>query len=126
MGYELIITEKPSSAEKMAHALADGKVAKKSNKGVSYYEITHQKQPIVVACAVGHLYTVIEKEKGNYEYPQFDITWGPSAAQSEASAFTKKYVDTLKSLAKDATSFTVATNYDIEVVFIVYNGIKYI
>ena len=38
---ELIITEKPSSAEKVAFALADGKPVKKKNKQCSYYELKH-------------------------------------------------------------------------------------
>ena len=63
MGYELIITEKPNAALKIANALASGKPIKKSVKGVSYYEITHGNKDIVVGCAVGHLYTVAETEK---------------------------------------------------------------
>ena len=63
MGYELIITEKPSSAKKIAEALADSGVEKKTVNKIAYYEITHKKQDIVVVSAVGHLYTVEEKEK---------------------------------------------------------------
>ena len=38
---ELIITEKPSSALKVAAALADGAPKKIGNKQASYYELTH-------------------------------------------------------------------------------------
>ncbi|MFT4310246.1 MAG: DNA topoisomerase I, partial [Candidatus Woesearchaeota archaeon] len=126
MTYELIITEKPSAAQKIAEALADKKALKKNKDGVPYYEITHNNQPIVVACAVGHLFTVIEKEKNGYQYPSFSITWGPSYEQSESSAFTKKYVKALKALTKDATAFTVATDYDIEGEVIGFNVVKHI
>ena len=64
--YELIICEKPSAAKKIADALATGKALKKSESGAPYYEITHGNRDIVVACAVGHLFTVAEKNKGNF------------------------------------------------------------
>ena len=59
--YEIIVTEKPAAAEKIANALADKKVTKKTNKKVSYYEITHNGKKIIVTCAVGHLFTIHEK-----------------------------------------------------------------
>ncbi|MFT4312460.1 MAG: DNA topoisomerase I [Candidatus Woesearchaeota archaeon] len=115
MSYELIITEKPSAAEKIAHALADLKPDKKREGQVSYYEITHNKKPIIVACAVGHLYTVTEKEKSKgWTYPIFDLKWEQSSKVNKGSAFTSKYVSVIKKLAKDANEFTVATDYDIE------------
>ena len=71
--YELIITEKPKASLKIATALADTKAIKKSNIGVSYYELSHKGKDIVVACAVGHLYGLAEKEKDSYNFPVFDI-----------------------------------------------------
>ena len=41
--YELIITEKPNAARKIAEALADNKPLKKNIKVIPYYEITHNK-----------------------------------------------------------------------------------
>ena len=63
MGYELIITEKPNAAKKLAEALADGRPIKENFKGVPFYQITRGKQDIVVGCAVGHLFGLAEKEK---------------------------------------------------------------
>jgi DNA topoisomerase-1 len=115
MGYELIITEKPNAALKIAQALASGKPIKKNVKGVPYYEITHGNKDIVVGCAVGHLYTVAEKEKKKgWSYPVFDIEWKESGDTKKDSAYIKKYLATLKKLAKDASEFTIATDYDIE------------
>jgi DNA topoisomerase-1 len=115
MGYELIITEKPNAAKKIAEALASGKPIKKGAKGVSYYDITHGDKDIIVGCAVGHLYTVAEadKKKG-WTYPVFDIKWEEAGKAKKESAFTKKYLAMLKKLAKDATAFTIATDYDVE------------
>ena len=59
---ELIITEKPSSAKKIAEALADGKPILKKSKQSQYYEITHGKHDIIVTSAVGHLYGLMEEK----------------------------------------------------------------
>jgi DNA topoisomerase-1 len=125
MAHELIITEKPNAAKKIAEALADGKVIKESNNGVPYYIITHGNKDIVVGAAVGHLYTVAEKEKAGWKYPVFDIAWKESSEEHKSAEFTKKYVTTLKKLAKDATEFTVATDYDIEGEVIGLNVVRY-
>ncbi len=125
MGYELIITEKPSAAQKIADALSDsGKAVKKSNKGVGYFEISHNKKPIIITSAVGHLYTVDEKEKGKWKYPVYDITWVPSHDR-KGSEYTKKYLDNIKKLAKNAMRYTIATDYDIEGEVIGLNIVKY-
>src|SRR3989338_8769065 len=105
--YELIITEKPAAAKKIAEALADGKMIKEAYQGVPYYKVTHGKKDIVVACAVGHLYGLAEKEKKGWKFPVFDIEWKPVSETVKRSAFTKKYLNTLKKLAKDAKEFTV-------------------
>jgi DNA topoisomerase-1 len=115
MGYELIITEKPNAALKIAQALATGKPIKKNVKGVPYYEVTCGNKDLVVGCAVGHLYGVAEKDKKKgWSYPVFDIEWAESGEAKKESAYTKKYLAVLKKLGKDATEFTVATDYDIE------------
>ena len=106
--YELIITEKPAAAKKIAEALADGKPVKESYQGVPYYKLTHGKNDIVVACAVGHLYGLAEKEKKGFVFPVFDIEWQPVSENVKSASFTKKYLNTLKKIAKGADSFTVA------------------
>ena len=75
---ELIITEKPSSAKKVAAALADKAPKQKKNKQVSYYELTHDGKEIVVTSAVGHLYGLVEQNKAGWTYPVFDIKWQAS------------------------------------------------
>ncbi len=114
MSYELIITEKPSSAQKIAQALADGKpVQKTSPQKVKYYELSHNKKDIVVVSAVGHLFSVAEKEK-SFKYPSFDIEWQLAADVTKSAAYSRKYATLIKKLAKDASELTVATDYDIE------------
>ncbi len=124
--YELIITEKPAAAKKIAEALTNGKLIKESYQGVPYYRLTHGKKDIVVACAVGHLYGLAEKEKKGLVFPIFEIEWRPVSETVKSSGFTKKYLNAVKKLAKGADSFTVACDYDQEGEVIGLNGIRYI
>ena len=124
--YELIITEKPAAANKIAEALADGKPIKENIGGVPYYKLTHGKKDIVVACAVGHLYGLAEKEKKGWKFPVFDIEWKPVSETTKSSAFTKKYLNAIKKLSKDANEFTVATDFDQEGEVIGLNIVRYV
>ncbi|MEW6721909.1 MAG: DNA topoisomerase I [Candidatus Micrarchaeota archaeon] len=120
---ELIVAEKPRVAEKIAAAVGE-KVQKKAYNGVSYYETEHRGTPIVVAPAVGHVYTLVEKEKSR-NYPVFDIEWVPSYTVSKESAYTKPYVELLQKLAKKADTFVSACDYDIEGSTIAYNVFRF-
>lgn len=126
MSYELIIAEKPNAAKKLAEALADGKPVKEQYKGVPYYKVRHGAHDIVVGCAVGHLFGLAEKEKQGFRYPTFDIEWVPVAEISKEAAFSQKYADALKKLAKGANLFTVACDYDVEGEVIGLNIVRYI
>jgi len=121
-GYELIITEKPQAAFKIANAL--GKSEKKSFKNIPYYEVNRKGKKIIVACAVGHLFTLTQNNPGS-TVPNFDISWMPNYI-SRKKDFTKKYYDTLLNLAKNAGSLTVATDFDVEGEVIGVNVVKYI
>lgn len=124
--YELIITEKPSSAQKIATSLAEDKrPEKKAVNKVPYYILNHKKQPIVVACAVGHLFNLKEKKKNGWTYPTFDVKWIPSS-EIKNSEYTEKYISLLQKLSQKADKFTVATDYDIEGEVIGYNIIRFI
>ncbi len=121
---ELIITEKPSAALKVAAAL--GKPEKDNIKGVPYYKVEHDGRTIMVGSAAGHLYGLAEKEKTkNFAYPVFDIEWVPTYEVHRGSAFTKRYVEALQALAKKADVFTIATDYDIEGEVIGLNIIRF-
>ncbi|MFH1327097.1 MAG: DNA topoisomerase I [archaeon] len=121
-GYELIITEKPQAALKISSAL--GNSTKQNIKGVPYYELNKEGKQIVVACAVGHLFTLSQNIQGS-NVPVFDISWNPNYLVRK-SDFTKKYYDVLIKLAKDAGSLTVATDYDIEGEVIGLNIVRFI
>jgi DNA topoisomerase-1 len=124
--YELIITEKPQAAKKIAEALADGKPKKESVNTVPYYKIKKDGRDIVVGCAVGHLYGLAEAEKKKgFSFPVFDIVWVPTSDISKDAAFSKKYLNVIKKLSKDANIFTVATDYDVEGEVIGLNVVRF-
>ncbi len=121
-GYELVITEKPQAAEKIANAL--GKSARRNIHGVAYHEVDRNGRKILVACAVGHLFTLAQKTK-NAGIPVFDLYWVPNYLARKTD-FTKRYYDTILKLVKDAGSITIATDYDIEGEVIGLNIIRYL
>ncbi len=122
---ELIITEKPSSAKKVAYALADTAPMQKKSKQSSYYELTHNKKPLIVTSAVGHLYGLVEQKKNGWTYPIFDIEWAPSYKNSKNLKYVKVYLDTIKMLSKKANEFTIACDYDVEGEVIGLNVIRF-
>ncbi|MDI6737370.1 MAG: DNA topoisomerase I [Nanoarchaeota archaeon] len=124
---EMIITEKPSTAEKISSALAQGKMEKLSySKKVPYYKLKHNGKDIIVACAVGHLYTLAEKEKRGWTYPVFDVEWKPLGEVEKHAAYSKLYLNAIKSLVKDADSFTIATDFDVEGEVIGFNILRFL
>ena len=121
-GYELIITEKPQAAMKIAFALADSAPERKDMGKVSYYEISHNGKEIVIVCAVGHLFGLKGIGKG---WPIFEMEWRP-AYEKKAAEYTKKYADLIAKMARRATSFTIATDYDIEGEVIGWNALRFL
>ncbi|MFA4953557.1 MAG: DNA topoisomerase [Candidatus Pacearchaeota archaeon] len=121
-GYELVITEKPQAALKIATAL--GKSTKRDINKIPYYEVSRDGKKIIVACAVGHLFSLKQKNGGS-EIPEFNIGWFPNYLVRKGD-FTKKYYDALLKLAKNAGSITIATDFDIEGEVIGLNVVRFI
>ncbi|XRO76689.1 DNA topoisomerase I [Methanocaldococcus sp. 10A] len=119
----LIICEKPSVAKKIANAL--GKAKKKSIDGVPYYELERDGKKIIVASAVGHLFTLVENENKEFgSYPVFDVKWAPASVE-KGKEYVNKYIKVLKKLSKEADEFYIATDWDIEGELIGYHALKY-
>ena len=153
MAYELIITEKPQSAKKIAEALADGKPVRKEDNGIPYFMISHGNRDIIVASAVGHLYGLEESQdvpesggkkisasrkkldesalvksavkKKSWTYPVFAVQWAPIVEKGKKSSSATKFINVIRKLAKDADVITVATDYDIEGEVIGLNVVRF-
>ncbi|MDI3476269.1 MAG: topoisomerase [Thermococcaceae archaeon] len=120
----LIIAEKPNVARKIAYALAEGKPVRKTIGKVSYYEFTRDGKKVIVAPAVGHLFSLAPKTK-TYGYPVFDIEWVPVYVAEKGKSYAKDYIKALATLAKQADEFVVACDYDTEGEVIGYTALKY-
>lgn len=108
---ELIITEKPSSAKKVAEALSNSKPIKRQKGKVIWWDVTHGDKDITVVSAIGHLYGVVEDKKHTgWRYPVFDVRWQALDKKGAVSS----YIAVIEKLAKQAKEFTIATDYDIE------------
>ncbi|WP_148882557.1 DNA topoisomerase I [Thermococcus aciditolerans] len=120
----LIIAEKPNVARKIAYALAEGKPVRKTIGKVGYYEFTRDGKRIIVAPAVGHLFSLAPKVK-TYGYPIFDIEWVPVYVAEKGKSYAKDYIKALAAVAKQADEFVVACDYDTEGEVIGYTALKY-
>lgn len=121
---QLIICEKPRVAEKLAAALSEDGFSQKKNGKVSYFEFKRGGKEIVIAPAVGHVYSLRQKKKGS-GYPVFDIEWIPSSEVESGASYTKGYVSSIQKLAKKASDFVVACDYDLEGSLIGFNILRY-
>jgi len=125
-GYTLVITEKPQAAAKIAAALSEGKERKITNRNkVSYFELNRNNKPVIVACAVGHLFSISQNIKGT-DYPIFDISWFKNSDVKRGLDFSKKYYEVIEKLVKNAGEIVVATDFDVEGEVIGYTIVKYI
>jgi DNA topoisomerase I len=121
----LIITEKPQAASKISAALSNGKARQtKASAGVYFYEFNKEGENIIVACAVGHLFSLSQDIKGT-TYPIYDISWKPNS-EVRKKDFTRKYYTAISKLVKRAKQLIVATDYDTEGEVIGYNVVRFI
>jgi len=123
--YTLIITEKPDAASRIASALdAEGKPEKNVEKGVPYY-VAKRSEDIVVVPALGHLYTVTSKKRGEGGYPVFDFRWVPRYLAERGAARIRTWLKVISKLAENADTFMNACDYDVEGSIIGYSILKY-
>jgi DNA topoisomerase-1 len=122
--YTLIVAEKPDSAFRIATALdQDGKPKKAIISGVPYYQ-AYRDGDIIVVPALGHLYTVASKNKGNV-YPVLDYHWVPRYQAERGAKRIRIWLKVIADLAKDAASFVDACDFDIEGSIIGFTILKY-
>nr|NIU38784.1 DNA topoisomerase I [Candidatus Bathyarchaeota archaeon]NIV44332.1 DNA topoisomerase I [Candidatus Bathyarchaeota archaeon] len=123
--YTLIITEKPSAAQRIAYALdQEGKPEKVEDKNVSYFLVKRDK-PLIVVSALGHLYTVAHVGKGRNYYPVFHFKWVPRYLVEKNAKQVRLWIEVISKLAQNAEEFIDACDYDIEGSLIGYCLFRY-
>ncbi len=120
LNYELIIAEKPKAALKIADALADSKPEKIVVNGVPIFVLERNSKKIVVASAVGHLFSLSAKYN-TISLPIFDVEWRKSQTD-----YVSNYINVLKQLISKAKEITIACDYDIEGELIGYNVLRFL
>lgn len=120
--HEVIISEKPKSAEKIAKALSPNAQKKKYNRKINYWEFEENGKKTTVLSAVGHLYSLTSAS--SRDRLGFDLTWVP-AYEVEKQKYTRDYINAIKKLSKGADKFVHACDYDVEGTLIGYNALKY-
>lgn len=125
MSYTLVIAEKPAASEKIATALAEGKL-KKIRKGKTYwFEFVRNGKKHVCVPAVGHLFVLDTKNTKGWNYPVFSYEWTPTYTR-KGSEFTRIYFKNIKDLVANADEFISATDLDTEGCVISYNILRFI
>lgn len=118
-GYVLVIAEKPKAADKIAMALNLSN--KRVVKGVKVWEGFFEGRRFLVAPAVGHLFSLDTDER---DFPVFTYRWVPKWLVDRESRYARKYYEVLKDLARGASEYINACDYDIEGSVIGYLIIK--
>ncbi|MEM0014993.1 MAG: DNA topoisomerase I [Zestosphaera sp.] len=107
--YVLIVAEKPKAADKIATALKLS--GRRVFKGVRVWEGFFNGRRVLVAPAVGHMFSLDTEEGG---FPVFNYQWVPRWAVERGSRYSRRYYEVLKSLARGACEYVNACDYDIE------------
>lgn len=120
---EVIICEKPKSAEKIAKALDSSAKEYRYNKKVKYWKLNRDGKDIGVFSAVGHLYTLTPDNQKDKVI--FNLHWAPIYTTDKNKNYTKDYVKAIEKHAKGADRYIHACDYDIEGTLIGYHALKF-
>lgn len=108
MLYTLVVCEKPAAARRIAQAL--GEPTESRLGGISIFEVKNSRRHYKICTALGHLYGLTDVTKNRSVYPVLDLEWAPLAKNPQVS----RAINVISKLAKDASSFVHACDYDQE------------
>jgi len=89
------------------------------------YYVAHRDKKLVVAPALGHLYTVSHQNGGRNYYPVFSFRWVPRYVVEKNAKQTETWIKIISKLAENAQEFMNACDCDIEGSLIGYCILKY-
>ncbi len=123
----IIIAEKPDACERIAKALAEKNLKKKTSKhDVDYYEFLRKGKKHIAVAAVGHLFN-LKQDGSGWTYPIFDVKWIPSFQARKKSEFSEKYFKTIEEIAKNnsKSEYISACDFDNEGSMIAWNILRF-
>jgi DNA topoisomerase-1 len=106
--YTLVVCEKPAAARRIAQAL--GEPTESRPGGISIFEVKNSRRHYKICTALGHLYGLTDVTKNRSVYPVLDLEWAPLAKNPQVI----RAINVISKLAKDASSFVHACDYDQE------------
>lgn len=121
----LVITEKPSSARRIAQALDDeGHPASFRDGSIQYHVARKKGDELLVVSALGHLYALTQTG-GGWTYPVYEMKWVPAYQVNRVNSRAKAYIETISTLSRSVNRFVSACDYDQEGSLIAYNILRY-
>ena len=124
-GYTLVVCEKPDAARRVAEALSEAAPSTVSVGGVSAYSFSRAGRRYVVCAAQGHLYDVSDPFAERSVYPVFEVEWFPHDQVEKGAAAASRRIHAIETLAKNASRFVNACDYDAEGETIGFNILRY-
>jgi DNA topoisomerase I len=106
--YTLVVCEKPAAARRIAQALGEPMESRRG--GIPIFEVRNSGRHYKICTALGHLYGLIDVTKNRSVYPVLDLEWAPVAKNPQVI----RAINAISELAKDASSFVHACDYDQE------------
>jgi DNA topoisomerase-1 len=106
--YTLVVCEKPAAARRIAQAL--GEPTEFRSGGISIFEVKNDQRYYKICTALGHLYSLTDVTKNRSVYPVLDLEWAPVVKNPQVL----RAIKVISELAKDASSFVHACDYDQE------------
>ncbi len=120
----LVITEKPTAAEKIAQALdTSGQISLQEKNGVPYFIVHHHNKRLIIVSALGHLYGLRQSTKG-WRYPVFQYQWVPIFRVDKTKTRARNFLAVIKDLAGSTDEYVSACDYDLEGSLIAYNILR--
>ncbi len=109
-GYVLVVAEKPKAAAKIAVALGGGRRCR-HRSGAPFWVVYWRGGVYVVGSAAGHLFGLDSLEDG---FPVFRYAWRPLWLVERGAGYVRPFYEALRDLARGASLFVNACDFDIE------------
>ncbi|HEY8140786.1 MAG TPA: DNA topoisomerase I [Nitrososphaera sp.] len=106
--YTLVVCEKPDAARRIAEALGASRESR--HAGMPVFEVKRDDHHYMVCSALGHLYGLTDSTANRSVFPVLDLEW--TAVEKNARA--ARAIKVISDLAKNASSFVHACDYDQE------------
>ena len=121
-GKVIIVAEKPKAARRIVEALSY-KIRPRlyRSNGVPYWILRSTALELYIVPSAGHLFGLHTTKRG---YPIFTYEWRPLYEIDRRSSFTRKFINLLSKVCREANYYINACDYDIEGSVIGYMIIK--